>query len=264
MPAARDPSLGARIFGDRREWSTGQGEWSESVREVEKSLSTRIQRVEQRVEKHSELIQDLQAHSATTETSFRNLLSTVEGFCNQATRRIERVSPVALPAWSAEPRPKRSRGWAAMAGALALSAVIVAAAVWVWPAAQPAASTKKEQAVTEPAVVSKALPNPESAALPAPGVLPAVPRSITRVDLDATDPTWVTLIDEQGNKVLLNQLLVPGAPRTFEIAKGAALRTGNAGGLVLRVNGRPSGPLGPSGQVRQIQIKGGRVLTSPQ
>ena len=261
LPAARDPSLGARIFGDRREWSAEPSNF-------EKSLSTRIQRVEHQVEQHSELLQDLRAHSASAETSFRNLLSTVEGFCDQATRRIEMVSPPALPEWHAEPPPAKPRRWMAMAVVLLVCGGIVGAAAWLWPVA---ANAKKE-----PSIQSQRLPNPapvsastktepanESRALPksAPVVSSAAPASkaVTRIDLEATHPTWVSMVDEDGNKLLL-QLLVPGAPRTFELTKGATLRTGNAGGLVLRVNGRTFSPLGPTGQVRQIQIKDGKVV----
>ncbi len=253
LPAARDPGLAARIFGDRREWTAEQGHWSDSVREIERSLSARIQRVENRVEQHSELIQDLRAHSATTETSFRNLLSTVESFCDQATRRIERVSPLTLPAWPVEPRPKRPRRWVARASALAVSASLVAIVAWLWPA-RPAAYTKKE-----PPAASMTLPKPEPAAPAA----PVVRKPVMRIDLAATNPTWVSLVDEEGNK-LLSQLLVPGSPRFFEVAKGATLRAGNAGGLVLHVNGRSFGPLGAIGQVRQIQIKDGKILASPE
>ncbi len=49
--------------------------------------------------------------SATAEASFRNLLSTVESFCDQATRRIERANPARLPAGPAEPRSSWSRRW---------------------------------------------------------------------------------------------------------------------------------------------------------
>jgi len=255
LPAARDPSLGARIFGDRREWGLDHGKWTDSVREVEKTLSTRIQRVEGQVEHHSELIQDLRAQSATTETSFRNLLSTVESFCNQATRRIEKTSPVALPAWPVEARPKRPARWVARAGALTVSAAIVAAVAWFW-SANPAANSKPASNKSEPVVASTTLPQPQPAA-------PAATKPVTRIDLEATDPTWVSLADQTGD-MLVNQLLVPGAPRSLALKTDGTLVTGNAGALVLRINGQPAGSLGTPGQVRQIKIKDGKVRVSPQ
>jgi hypothetical protein len=279
LPAARDPDLGARIFGERREWNLEPAHSPDAVREIEKNLSSRIQRVEQQVEQHSELIQDLRVHSATTETSFRNLLTTVEGFCNQATRRIEMASPMALPAAPTAPRPRRSRRWMAVAAsAVGVSALILIAAGWLWPA-RPAANTKNpavenktltkpEKAVESKAVETKAVEskavNSKVVAKDQPPVLPtsANPKPRTRIDLDATAPTWVTLVDGAGNK-LLAQLLAPGAPRSFELSD-ATLLTGNAGGLLLSIDGRPTGKLGYAGQVRQIQIKNGKVVTSPQ
>ena len=70
-------------------------------------------------------------------------------------------------------------------------------------------------------------------------------------------------MDGGGNK-LLAELLVPGAPRSFELTNGGTLRAGNAGGLVLRVDGNPVGPLGAMGQVREVRIKDGKVLPPPQ
>jgi hypothetical protein len=154
-----------------------------------------------------------------------------------------------------------------MAIVLLVCAGIAGAAAWLWPVA---ANAKKEpsiqsQTIPNPAPVSastKTEPAKESHALPKSAPIPSsaapVSKAMTRIDLEATHPTWVSMVDEDGNKLLL-QLLVPGAPRTFELTKGATLRTGNAGGLVLRVNGRTFSPLGPTGQVRQVQIKDGKV-----
>ena len=282
LPEVRDPSLGARIFGERREWGVERGKSSKQVRELEASLSGRIQRVENQVEQHSGLIRELGAQSATTETSFRNLLTTVETFCEQATRRIETVAPAALPGWAPEPRSERPRRWVAWAGTLAASAVIVAAVAWLWPS-RSAQLITKELITKEPALAST-VPAKREPATPAPAAAaPAPPartiaargiaqqgmpaqagaQSVTRIDLDATAPTWVSLMDGGGNK-LLAELLVPGAPRSFELTNGGTLRAGNAGGLVLRVDGRPVAPLGAMGQVREVRIKDGKVLGSPQ
>lgn len=296
LPAARDPSLGARIFGDRREWSLERGHTPDAVREVERTLSTRIQRVENQVQRHSELIEDLHTHSATTEASFRSLLTSVEGFCNQATRRIEMAGPGAIPAWSAEPPPLESRPlespppesrpvdspakkslrtksirWmAASASALAVIAATVLTIAWLWPA-HPAASSKKDPEVestpvkstpvAKPAaqVEAKASPQAQPFLKPFPAAAPGASRSTVRLDLDATAATWVSLADSEGNR-LLAQLMVPGDPKTVELTKDATLVTGNAAGLILRVNGQPAGSLGYAGQVRQIQIKGGKVI----
>ena len=169
---------------------------------------------------------------------------------------------MALPGWTPEPRPDRSRRLIALAGTLVASAAIIAVVAWLWPA-RPTSLITKEPALAntvttkpEPALIASTAPAPVAPS-------PAPAKSVTRVDLDATAPTWVSLVDDNGTR-LLAQLLVPGAPRTFELAKGGTLRAGNAGGLVLRVNGRPSGPLGATGQVREFRIKDGQLLPSPQ
>jgi hypothetical protein len=170
---------------------------------------------------------------------------------------------VALPAWTPESPSKPSRRWvAASAGGLSVILAIVAVVAWLWPA-HPAASSKNEPRVEmkapltpEPAP-SVAVSTPALASQPS----PPVANPLVRVDLDATAPTWVSLADSEGKR-LLAELLVPGAPRTFQVTKDATLLTGNAGGLVLRINGRPLGSLGYAGQVRQIQIKDGKMVTS--
>ncbi len=116
LPAVRD-SIGTRLFGERRDRHLEQGKWVDYVREVETSLTERLTRVENKVEKHSGVIQELGSKSAATEESFRNLLSAVENFCDQATHQIERISPptqALLPA----PAAPRKMFAAAVAGAI--------------------------------------------------------------------------------------------------------------------------------------------------
>ncbi len=110
LPAVRDPDLGARLFGDRRDRAVEHTRWAEYVREVESNLSSRLTRVENTVQKHTGLIGDLRTQAAATEESFRGLLSAVESFCNQAAQQIERIPTAGLQA----PPPR-----AAVAGASA-------------------------------------------------------------------------------------------------------------------------------------------------
>ena len=282
LPPVQDPDLGARLFGERRERHA----------DVETNLSRRLTLVEGRVEQHSGLIQDLRERSATTETSFRNLLSSVENFCEQATRQIERASPAVLPAAPAPPPeaqrtavPSAEAPLAAapraaaepvlprvslieryqgslIAVSAALAILIVLAGVWLWPSRTPptAAQEKAPVIVAPPPAAPNPAPNPAPSLAPKP---PAAPARSMRVDLEATAPAWVSFIDEDGGRMMA-QLLEPGAPRSFQLTKSATLRTGNAGGLTVLVNGKPVGPLGPPGQVREIQFKDGAFkIASP-
>src|SRR6266853_1922388 len=90
-------------------------------------------------------------------------------------------------------------------GTLVASAAIVGAVAWLlWPARpepfitkEPAfASTvpaKPEPAAPSPAAPVRATPAAATRARATPA--PATPESVTRIDLDATAPTWVSLVD---------------------------------------------------------------------
>lgn len=306
LPAAGDPSLGARMFGERHNRNFRESRLAEYVREVESGLSARLQHVETELQKHSGIVQDLQMQSAATESSFRNLLSTFETFCDQATRSIERMSPPAsLAAPSAGPEapslaaaaasppatagspsaaafvpdvPDMTRAkppafaprtvWIAAAGvAVALAFV---AAVWLWPAHEGATGGKQVRSSattytpsTEPATVAAAgVETPArrpaapvaGAASPAP---PAGPGAAMEIDLDATEPSWVSMKDQNG-KLLFAQLIVPGSGKTVKLEGSGTLRAGNAGGLAVRLNGHPIGPLGPHGGVRDVVFEDGK------
>jgi hypothetical protein len=73
---------------------------------------------------------------------------------------------------------------------------------------------------------------------------------------------WLTLTDAAGRK-LLNQLFEPGTRRTINLAGPATLRTGNAGGLAVALNGKPIGPIGPTGHVRDIVFEDGASRVVP-
>lgn len=259
LPAVGDPQLGARLFGERREGTIG----AEYAREFEKTLSERMDRVENQMERHSELIQNLHAHSVSTETSVRNLLTTVESFCNQATRRIEMATPLPLPAAPLPPEaPKRSPRWWLIAGAGA--GILLLAALVLIPGSRPPAAAKNEPPSKVDASVK---PKPQPAQETAPDSVatsgaPVQSKLPLRIELAATEPTWVSIVDSEGTR-LLSQVLNPeNQPRALELSKDATLVTGNAGGLLVRVNGEQLSSLGGVGQVRQLHFKDGQVQRS--
>ncbi|HUQ93940.1 MAG TPA: DUF4115 domain-containing protein [Bryobacteraceae bacterium] len=256
LPSVRDPGLGARIFGDRRERGRG-GDYS---REVESSLSNRIARVEKTIEQQSSKIQDLHHQAASTDESLRTLLSTIDDFCRQASRQLDRITPApSAPALAAPPAaaPVSAFRWWRPASATLTIASIVLLSLWLWPVSSIPASATKSAAASPPIQYQ---PSPS----PPPPAAPRAQPSVMRIDIDATAPAWVSMMDTGGNK-LLNQLQVPGAPRTINLITSGTLRTGNAAGLVVRLNGQPIGPIGAPGQVRDIQFKDGDFkITSPK
>jgi len=77
-----------------------------------------------------------------------------------------------------------------------------------------------------------------SALIPAPVILEAV----------ATDDVWVHVTVD--DKDIIIETLHPGDTRVWEAQDNIKLWVGNAGGLELKFNGRPLGPIGQRGQVR--------------
>jgi cytoskeletal protein RodZ len=68
--------------------------------------------------------------------------------------------------------------------------------------------------------------------------------------LTATEETWVS-VSSDGTPVF-SGLLEANQTKTVEGKEFAKLRVGNAAGLEVRLNGKPLGPLGAHGQVRDL------------
>ena len=119
----------------------------------------------------------------------------------------------------------------------------------VKPAIAPtAAPAKDETASSQP-------PAPESAAASESSA------DVMRVEMEAQEPVWVMVTDREG-KILIARTLQANETRTLDLTTDATLRTGNAGGLRLRLNGRDLGPLGPVGKIRDVEFKSGAYKVS--
>jgi cytoskeletal protein RodZ len=80
---------------------------------------------------------------------------------------------------------------------------------------------------------------------------PAAPAgSGVELDLTATEDTWLS-ISSDGTPVF-SGLLEANQTKIIEGKEVARLRVGNAAGLEVRLNGKPLGPLGAHGQVRDL------------
>ncbi len=104
------------------------------------------------------------------------------------------------------------------------------------PAAQAASSPAKEE--TQSALSSEA------------------GADAMHVEIEAQEPVWVMITDKDG-RILIARTLQPNETRTLEVGDNSTLRTGNAGGLRVRLNGKDLGHLGPSGKIRDVQFKAG-------
>lgn len=216
-------------------------------RDDEHGLAERLSRVERKVDQHATQLQDMRSQSAAAEESFRNLLSAVENFCEQATRQIERVSPQAIGA----PRRSSTR-WLGLGLGIVAAVAIVAFTIKMWPVHPPQPVTA--QAAPPRPIVSTPAPEPAPPPRPQP----------MRIEVASKEPSWVSMTDGDDNRLYIG-LLSPGNPRTFELDQSAKLRTGNAGGIEVKLNGKPLGSIGARGQIREVEFKDNAFkITTPQ
>lgn len=116
----------------------------------------------------------------------------------------------------------------------------------VEPSAQPA-----------PAAVADPIENLPAAQAPAVQVIAEAQTQTTLdglnqvvLNLAATEKTWLSITSE--GKRLFSGFLEPRQTKTLTGLDAAQMTVGNAGGIEVRLNGKPIGPIGKSGQVRRV------------
>lgn len=115
------------------------------------------------------------------------------------------------------------------------------------PGPMPAEAGKPT--ATSPTPVAAPPPTPARDTRDAP---PDAPGVRFPVALEATGEVWVSVTS--AGRTLFVGTLQPGQSRQVEAAGSAKLVVGNAGGIEVRVNGKPVGPLGPKGQPRAVVL----------
>jgi cytoskeletal protein RodZ len=151
-----------------------------------------------------------------------------------------------------------------------LAAVLLACsgfyAWWTRPA-EPAAAKPQSlpplvQSVSQPApvtvpVVSVTAENPAPGEAATVEVSAAAQSQLTAdginhvvLNLSATEKTWLSITSE--GKRLFSGFLEPSQTKTLTGVEAAQMTVGNAGGIEVRLNGKPIGPIGKSGQVRRV------------
>ncbi len=82
---------------------------------------------------------------------------------------------------------------------------------------------------------------------------PAVSAARTSsAEIRVTEPVWVYAVSD--GKEVLQKLLAKDETRQIDFAEKAVVRVGNAGGVEISVDGKPIGPLGPSGKIRAVEL----------
>jgi cytoskeleton protein RodZ len=173
--------------------------------------------------------------------------------------------------------------------ALVVAVMLVCSAVYAWwqrsrrpaPVTPPMAIAQKAPAPAKPPEPSPVTPavatNPETApkadvsappptppqeAVPAP-LETANPAATLQVSLTADADDWVRVATD--GKVVMSDVLRSGQVKTFAAVEALRIRIGDAGSLQMTVNGKPAGPLGPKGQVRNVEVTrdGVHILPPP-
>ena len=76
--------------------------------------------------------------------------------------------------------------------------------------------------------------------------------------MEVKETTWIK-VEADGNTVNPGEILEPGMTRHFAAQNSIFLAIGNAAGLSLKINDKPTKNLGRSGQVRELNITPGNL-----
>ena len=131
----------------------------------------------------------------------------------------------------------------ASAGLPAASAIVTSSRTLTAPAAAPGLPPDASENVTQTAALARPPQSTSSAA-----------DSSTRIVIRAIADSWVQIRDA-GRSVLLTRLLKVGEAYTVPYRPGVSMRTGNAGGLEITVDGEPAPPLGRMGTIRNVALE---------
>jgi hypothetical protein len=126
--------------------------------------------------------------------------------------------------------------------------LVVCSGVDDWWHESRAVATERSES-RAPASVLQVAPVP---AAPAPSAAAAPAGSKVELALTATEETWLS-VSSDGTPIF-SGLLEANQTKTIEGKEFAKLRVGNAAGLEVRLNGKPLGPLGAHGQVRDLSF----------
>lgn len=121
------------------------------------------------------------------------------------------------------------------------------------PAADP--NQKAALEAIQPPVSTPTEPEPAKPAIPAPpqqdaaaNTPPATASGAVRLTLTAKENVWVDVWD--GDRRVFSNVIAPGESRQFSGSSKLRVRYGNAGGIDVQWNGKPTETPGPRGQIR--------------
>jgi len=91
---------------------------------------------------------------------------------------------------------------------------------------------------------------------------PTVDEGPNRIEVRASQPSWIQVRDEVANTMLVTRLLRPGDVYKVPNRKGLTLLTGNAGALEILVDGKEAPKIGELGAIRrQVALDPEKLLS---
>ena len=162
-------------------------------------------------------------------------------------RPIAAGIPAPIPQAQPQPAPAKAQEDTAAAAPENASAT---------PAEQAAAPAAKETTAQSPPPEPPKTAAPVPMAAPAPASAPAGPAGRHTLKAVVHAQTWLR-IDTDG-QTIRQVLLRPGESLSWEADQYFRLRVGNAGGIVLFLDGEQLPALGGSGEVRDLTLPAGR------
>jgi cytoskeletal protein RodZ len=142
-------------------------------------------------------------------------------------------------------------GWSVFGLAGVLTVCSIFYAWWNQPRPVPASAARVQQsapAVPVPAIPVQAVPVQDVSLNSA----DADAASGVVLKLSATERTWLSI--RSGGREVFSGVLQPNESKTLTGLDMATMKVGNAGGIEIRWNGKPIGPLGTSGQVLTVRF----------
>ncbi len=154
--------------------------------------------------------------------------------------------------------------WIVLAGGAAVAAYLhfnqqsrpVVAVQQVQAAASPAKPSEPVPDAPVSNVAETAAPVPGAApsapAPPLPTAVPAADGHSVHVEIRAREDSWLQAIAD--GKGIFTGTLKAGETRSISADSSVKVRTGNAGGIDISLNGKKLDSLGPAGQIRSVTL----------
>jgi cytoskeleton protein RodZ len=140
-----------------------------------------------------------------------------------------------------------------VAGIALLAAIIGVSSTSSSVLAKIASSSPDEVSKTAPIVKPQPQPKPQAAKVsPTPRVSLPVVQSKSRIVIKANQGSWIDACADE--RTVIRRYLPPSNTADLGFTNAAVVRTGNAGGVEISVNGTATGPVGALGEVRVIQF----------